>query len=205
MDAMSDPKRYGENWIEGFSGSAVPSIVNAIAKMTDDKRREVSTPWEAMKYRTPYLSMSLLPKRDIWGREILHDGGWAQRGFSPVMVGEETKDAVDREMVRLYKQSKFAPGLPQRKIAGEKLTPAQYDLYLNLSGQVSYGLVERVIKSDEYKAADDEAKADTIKRMIERGRKIGRKGMTMRGTQDYDALVEQLRQEGLISKRVQTE
>ncbi len=166
LDAVSDPRRYGENWIEGFSGSVVPSVVNTATKMTDDTVYDVHGPVEAIEARIPYLSKDLSPKRDLWGREIKDKGNALERGFSPVSISEESKDPVDREVQRLG----LTLGIPSRKIKDIILTPIQYDMYVQLAGQEAYDKVSKFLNDDGngnwYWKRNDENRVKFIRNVI---------------------------------------
>lgn len=173
MDAISDPKRYGANWVERFGSSAVPSAVNTLRQATDPNLRQVEGIPDALLNRMPYLSQTLAVRRDIWGREVKVDGSWVQRSMSPFPVGIQTNDPVDLELARLLKTTGEALGYPSRKIKGIKLTPIEYDLFLKRSGERSYEMVRKVVERGIN--GDDQIKIKVIKRVISRVRAAERK------------------------------
>jgi len=170
IDAMSDPKRYGEQFMNNFAGSLVPSIVNTGAQATDPLLRQTEGPLDAMQVRIPYLSQDLAPKRDLWGRPIERQGNAIERTLSPFPFSKETIDNVDKEMRRLD----ISIGVPKNTITiGKKtvkLSPIEYDLYSKRAGERAHEKVEKIITL----GINDEAKRNLIKKTIKHVRKIER-------------------------------
>jgi len=162
VDAMSDPKRYGASFIENMAGSVVPSMVNSVAQMTDETQRLVEGPGAAILSRLPYLSRTLFPSRDIWGREKSKIGSAAERGFSPAPVTEESKDPVVKEVARLG----LSLGMPAKKIRNVELSPAQYDIFVRRAGELAYATVNQIVAIP----MNDEVKKDVIRKLVERSR-----------------------------------
>ena len=175
INAIQDPERYGENLIQSFAGSLVPNIVATTVKATDETLRQPRTVLEAMKTRIPYLDRGVLPRQDIWGRDIQKFGkgiiGKVSRGMSPVVISEASKDPVDIEMVRLLQSVDLAISLPQEKIQGIKLPPELYREYVQKSGELAYKLISGAIATPEYqKLQDDEIKYKVIRNTIDKAR-----------------------------------
>ena len=175
INAIQDPERYGENLIQSFAGSLVPNIVATTVKATDETLRQPRTVLEAMKTRIPYLDRGVLPRQDIWGRDIQKFGkgiiGKVYRGMSPVVISEASKDPVDIEMVRLLQSVDLAISLPQEKIQGIKLPPELYREYVQKSGELAYKLISGAIATPEYqKLQDDEIKYKVIRNTIDKAR-----------------------------------
>lgn len=105
LDAISEPERYGDQYIEQLAGSVIPSGVAAIARATDPYMREVKTPLQAIKARIPYLSQDLPERIGAFGKPVERPGSTLQRLLSPVTVTTE-----DQEL-----QAKVDQILAQRK------------------------------------------------------------------------------------------
>lgn len=95
LDAVSDPGRYGGNWLEKTAGSVVPAAVGKAASGYDPYIRDVQTPWDAIQARIPGYSTKLpyKPGVNIHGYELpaQRAGSSIQRMFSPVEVSEEVE------------------------------------------------------------------------------------------------------------------
>ena len=99
LDAASDPERYGGNYIEQLSGSVIPSGVAAMARSVDPYVRDVKTPLEAMKARTPFLSKDLPYKEGAYRQPIENTGGMLNL-VSPIRISQESdfKDLAEKDL-----------------------------------------------------------------------------------------------------------
>jgi hypothetical protein len=138
FEAMGDPQRRAEGFVQRFAGSLVPAGVAEVARQVDPYNREVYSMLDAMKRRTPGLSEELPPRRDIWGRPIEFKSGigWAYDVFSPIYSKKIKPEPIDTEMLRLE-----APvGTPSRKVVFDGISvdleryPSVYSRYLELAG-----------------------------------------------------------------------
>jgi hypothetical protein len=102
MDAISDPERYGSDWIEKTAGSIVPSVIAAGARSIDPYIKDVTNPIEAMQQRIPFLSKEVAPKVDEFGLPLERPGSPISRFLSPVLGSEERpgfKEYSEAEMI----------------------------------------------------------------------------------------------------------
>jgi hypothetical protein len=166
MDAISDPQRYGEQWINQFVGSAVPTIVAQYTQTQDEALRKAETPVEKIKSRIPGMAETLLPRRDIWGNKIAKEGTFVEKFVSPMAVSTVKTDFIDNEIVRL----KLSIGMPAKKISGVELTPEEYDEYSEKAGKRARQLVERTMKTPSYHIQRDEIKKLRIENAIKTAR-----------------------------------
>lgn len=111
VEALSDPGRYGEGFLQRFSGSFVPAGVAAIERAADPVTSQVFNFSDAVKSRIPGMSGSVIPKRNIWGDEIKAfypnekslAGATAERLlslFNPVYYSAEKDAPVDSWMLK---------------------------------------------------------------------------------------------------------
>lgn len=138
FEAMGDPKRKAEGFVQRFAGSLIPTGVAEVTRAIDPYALETYTMLDAIKRRTPGFSKDLPVRRDIWGRPIeLRSGlGWAYDAFSPIYSKQEKAEPIDTEMLRLE-----APvSIPSRKVVFDGITvdleryPGVYSRYLQLAG-----------------------------------------------------------------------
>lgn len=169
LDAISDPQRYGESFVGNYAGSLIPTGVATIGRAMDEKMRQTEGPIDVIQSRIPGMSETLLPKRDIWGREVEKSGTAATRALSPIPVSDVRPDKVDAEMVRLG----LSPAMPGKKVRNVELTPKEYDKFTQVSGEKARQLVEGYMNRPDYPMIRDEIKKIVIDRMIEAGRRYG--------------------------------
>ncbi|MBE2191865.1 MAG: hypothetical protein IAE63_06770 [Alphaproteobacteria bacterium] len=109
-EALSDPKRYGEQFLSRFAGSFVPAGSAAIERAIDPAQEQVFNMMDSMRSRIPGLSEFVPPRRNIWGEEIkyFHPSedliqGTAERAFSllnPVHYSQDTGSKVDQWLLK---------------------------------------------------------------------------------------------------------
>lgn len=109
-EALSDPGRYGEGFINRFAGSFVPAGVAAVEKAIDPATSEVFNLRDQIKSRIPGLSADVPSRRNIWGEEIKAfypnekalAGATAERLmslFNPVYYSAAKDAPIDRWML----------------------------------------------------------------------------------------------------------
>lgn len=138
FEAISDPKRYTESFVQRLVGSTVPAIVGEAARTADPYAREVFDMLDAIKRRTPGLSDELPLRRDLWGRPVSYQSGlgWAYDVFSPIYTKPAKAEPIDEEMLRLGK----AVSMPSKKATFQGVNidlnayPGAYSRYVELAG-----------------------------------------------------------------------
>lgn len=104
-EALSDPKRYGQSFVNRLAGSVVPAGVAGIERAIDPGTAQVYSIRDAILSRIPGASAAAAPRLNVWGEEIKMfypsedniAAASAQRVmslFNPVYVSREKKDAV---------------------------------------------------------------------------------------------------------------
>jgi uncharacterized protein YoxC len=166
FDAISDPVRYGDNFVNNFAGSLIPSVVASVARSSDPYFRQTDSILETLKSRIPTVSEKLLPKRDVWGNPVERKGGFTIQMLSPSDVSTDNPDFINKELVRLG----VAPSMPAKKIREVELTPIEYDVYTEFAGKEARRGVERYIESDAYATRRDEINKLAIENIIARKR-----------------------------------
>lgn len=168
FEVLTDPERYGKNYVERMVGSlSVPAIVAHAAQATDPYLREVSGLLDSIKNRVPGLSDDLQARRNVWGDEIKRGSGAgtgpigsAYNFASPVYTTKETSSPLLKEAARLRARL----SMPQRslKIDGEtvKLTAEQYSYYVQLSGKSAKAELEEFIQTDDWQSMNDDERRE---------------------------------------------
>lgn len=170
-DALSDPERYGTDWVNNFVRSLVPNVLGTITDSSDPLLRDAKDIINTVKSRIPGLSKTNLPRRDIYGKPIEKTGTWLTRLISPVKVSDVAGTDVDRELVRL----KIGISLPDNKIKDRELTKTEYDELLQITGRRVETVLGNLIKSAAYKSTpDDQRREDMIDYAVRKARELGR-------------------------------
>ncbi len=141
IEAVQDPDRHGERWLQDFASSFVPfsSALRQTARATDPYMREAHTVLQQIQDNTPFLSESLYPMRDIWGQPIPNGGALGGAGISAIYESQEVHDPVD---IGLRAIGAF-PAEPGHTIYGVRLNDAEYDYYSMMSGILAKEQLDR--------------------------------------------------------------
>lgn len=175
MDALlDDDSKKVERMISGFIvGMIVPNIVQQTAKVIDPAYRQPESVGEGIKSRLPVVSKSVLPKRDVFGRIIESETGAGR--LVAVTTSKRKYDPVDVELERLGVQLSM-PGKTQAKV---KLSPQEYDKFVEIVGKNLYLGLKSLIGRPDYKGLDDELKRKVIRRVQDNVRDVQRKLLLM--------------------------
>jgi hypothetical protein len=167
LDALNDPERYSGNFIKRLIGSAtVPTGSAQLARTIDPTMREAPDIASYMQSRMPGLTDELLPRRDVWGRPIVSEGGVGPDILSPIWTSTDQKDPITQEALRVN----AVISKPQK---GD-LSPEQYDRLQEVAGSVGRRWIGQLIASPEYQALDTEDQAKEIRDVMERARKAAK-------------------------------
>lgn len=158
IQAINDPDRYGERYLQNLAATLIPTGIAQIAKTIDPVVHETTTVLDKLKSRIPYVSESLLPKRNIWGEKITLEGGMGPDIISPIYTSKIKNDKVSSELVRL----EIAPGMPGKKISRIQLTPDQYDEYAKNAGELIKKYLDELMALDTWEQFPDVIKTEMI-------------------------------------------
>lgn len=165
--ALHEPDRYAGNLLERLVGSfLVPTGVAQLTRTIDPVQREVGSVGEALRNRVPGMSDDLVPRRDIWGREIVNKGGLGPDIVSPVWTSQALDDPVNRELMQLG----YAPGYPSKKVGGRELSPEEYDRYQAAAGQSAHTEMGNLVASQAWRSMDDAAKVKAAQKVVREAR-----------------------------------
>ena len=121
LNAVNDPARYAESFVENTLGSLVPTVVADIARATDPKERTREGVVDVIKSRIPSLRESLDPRQDVFGQDIKRIGNFLEVMADPTRPSPAKGDVVVRELRDLMD-------------AGESVTPTAVKDKLNFQG-----------------------------------------------------------------------
>lgn len=167
LEALKDPERYSGNFIKRLVGSAtVPTGSAQIARVIDPTMRETPDIASYMASRMPGQSDSLLPKRDVWGRPIVNEGGVGPDILSPIWTSTDRNDPITQEALRV--------GAKVSKPDKGDMTPEQYDRLQPVVGDLARRWIGELITSPEYQEMDRDSQADEIGDLMSKARKAAK-------------------------------
>jgi len=125
LEAVTDPDRYGDQFVKGFASSFVPmsALSGTIRRETDPLMREAWSVTDAIKNKLPGYSDELPPKVNIFGEDMKFTGGMGPDWVSPIRTSDATSDIAASEIARLNVDLREPP----KRIGGGNGTPA-FDL-----------------------------------------------------------------------------
>jgi len=118
LGMITHADRYMGSWAEGLTRSMVPAsgLMGQTARALDPTRREVSSPFEAMKSQSPMLRSTLPPVRTATGEISEFGDAPGPNIASPFYKTEISKDPVAREIGELADTVGFSLGQPKKTI-----------------------------------------------------------------------------------------
>lgn len=170
----------------GLPQSMVPSLSNAIAKSTDTTVRnpyDATDPLQSQKNqiiaKIPGLSKELPAAYDTWGNEKQRDNAAFEQFLDPAAFTNQTASSRDKEIQRLYEATGdigvYPPSIKNgTDVDGLKLDNQQTSTYQRTAGQLNRQIVDEVMRSDEYRKADDATRVKMLKSAYEIGREAGK-------------------------------
>jgi len=185
-----------------YVSSYVPSLLGAIARTVDDKRRAsyvksgegtgitgtVRYALEQAENKIPGLSQTNIPVRDVFGNA--ETSGLAERILEnfilPGYISNYKNDPVLNEMDRLYNANvtdseDMVPKDPAKSIKYNneqyRLSAEEWDLYKTKRGQTAYDLLSRMINTSDYKNADEATQAQMIKQCWDYADNVGKQAV----------------------------
>ncbi|WP_158298508.1 MULTISPECIES: thermonuclease family protein [unclassified Sphingobium] len=159
IEAINDPARYADNWLERLAGSmAVPAGVAQVARTVDPTIREAEGILDAVRARGPWASQALPARRDIWGKPIILEGGLGPDLISPSRVSTQKHDPVTAGLLA----DNIHISKPNRTVGGERLSAEKWDRFQQLRGEELHRRVAELLASSEWKALDKDGKQDMV-------------------------------------------
>lgn len=188
MLAMQEPDRYAESFVVSLTNPVVPAIVNQIARLEDDVKREIRDPelanWvvNSLKSRIPGLRKDLPAQVNLVGQE--QDLGTV----GGVVTGFNVENA-DREAVnKLFDNPYLKITRTTRSVGGLELTGEQYAEMENRIGDLTSQLLQPYANNPGFDALPRPLQAKEIKRVVTEVRKQERLATLGRLIQDPQQL-----------------
>lgn len=159
LDAIDDPKRYGETFVESLATSFVPfsSALRQLTRQKGDILRDPDGIYQALESLVPGLNDNVPAMRDVWGRPIKVQSG-ALNIFQPSTSKELT---LEDELLRLD----IPVGDLSREVFGVKLGNENYSEYKKYRQSLREQLVA-IVNTPLYINMPDTDKAKAIENYI---------------------------------------
>lgn len=172
-NAIQDPQRNLQSFVNSQAGSVIPSIVNDIGNATDNMQRQANSPIDAMKARIPFVRQGLNPKQDSFGNDLRQaPGNGVEVAFNGTKPSKDTNTPVTREVNRLKDTGKENFVIPTTdktiNVGGEtvKLNGNQQYAWNKLVGNKIQDTWGQLIKSPDYQALSDDDKANALRKSM---------------------------------------
>jgi hypothetical protein len=178
IQAVEDPGRYGERYIQNFAASFVPYSVG-LAQMdraSDPFTRQARNVVDAIKQKIPGMSETLFPKRDVWGMEIPNHDALVAAGVTAIYEQRMSQDPVNIALAQMG--IGIAP--VDRTIRNVKLTDQQYDDFARVAGRLLKMRLDAIVRSPDWQQWPVGVKADWVKLQTEHSREAARGWMFMK-------------------------
>lgn len=179
-----------EESIKSYIGQYFPTLGGQLAKTIDPTIRSTSVSKDSRftlleqiirtnAAKIPGVSYLLEPATDVWGNEKKRSDSVLERAFenfiAPYSKKEDITTEIDKELKSIYSSTGEDKVLPNAIInkyityKGEKYeTNAEsYTQYKKTYGQTAYDTSKELFKTDTYKNADDNEKADMIDKVYD--------------------------------------
>lgn len=190
-EAISQPDRFMEKFVQTKVGALVPSAVGGLAPLfNNEELAEVRSIGDAILAKIPGAN-AVESKRNILGEKITRNSPSVVDYLVPTAISKDKNDQVINELSRL--QHGFRN--PSTRLNGLELLDysmpngqTAYDRYMELTGQVKLAgkslrqSLEKLIKSNQYQklpddrlySVDDSPRISEIKKVINKYRQQAR-------------------------------
>lgn len=178
IQAIEDPTRYGQQYIENTLASFVPFSVGMaqMARAADPYTRQTRSIMDAIKAKVPSLSETLYPKRDIWGEPMPNLPSLGGRALSAFYEQKVSHDPVNMAMIQLG----ISPTQIERKIRNIDLTDEQHDDFARIAGRMTKQRLDAIVKSPDYQSWPNNIRSTVITEVIRQSREAARGVMFMK-------------------------
>ncbi len=169
MNAIRDPDRYGAQFVEQTVSSMVPfsGTLRQVAQLADTTIRSPQNLGEQVMAGTPGLSQNVAPKVNTMGEvQQRETPAWLPYQFSTEKNDPITMGLVDKDVT---------PGYAGKTVGGIKLSDAEHQEYMQLTGELIKKNLGKTINGSGYKSAGNDRQKELLESAIERGRAEAKK------------------------------
>lgn len=212
VEALDDPDRYGDKYLQKLLGTVVPTGVAQIERTLSPELKQVNDYIDAVKARIPGWSEEMPRRRNIWGEPITLGGGLGPDIVSPIYTSKAKESPIDKDLL----DNRIPISMPRRVQTFEKmpveLTPEQYEKFLvtmNKTPLQSTGkplkdsLNDLVTKDSYYKSTKDKDHKEMMIKAQIREATIIAKDIMLRGDPGLRRVVTALQEQKMSSQDLQ--
>lgn len=132
IEAITEPDRYGQRFLNNYAGSLIPSGIGTLARSLDPESKMITNKLDALKARIPGISKDVPRRRNIWGESISLSvpttegmmgevGSFMNIAINPIYMSKERDSPADQFML----ESGFPISMPAKRMT---LDGVQVDL-----------------------------------------------------------------------------
>lgn len=170
LQALHDPERYGNAFVNSFAGLIVPSFIAAPARSLDPNMRVVTNFGEAVQNRLPNLGQDFA-RENLPAQTMLFGGerpnpSYGAAAFTGIQTSSAEQNALQQEASRI----KFDYNPVSKKLKGVDLTGEEQSQYQKLSGEYADKILPKIINSAGYQAAKDPMKKFILEQGMQQAR-----------------------------------
>jgi|TARA_R100000084_G_scaffold52386_2_gene21866 hypothetical protein len=173
IQVITDPARYGDRFVQRFTGSFVPTIFAHASQFDDPVLRDARNVTDNFLSRVPLLGYrkELPARRDIFGDIRTADQGLGIGTFSPIRLSAMKNDPVYNELYDLG----MYPSMPTRKLRNIELQPKEYEELLSLQKKLkTKERMKRIINTPGYKNLPEFRKKELLDNILKKSQKTAR-------------------------------
>jgi len=172
IQAVEEPERYGERYIQNFATSFIPasSFLTQENKAIDPYTRQARTVVDAIRAKIPWISQELAPRRDIWGEPIPNPDALIGKGLTAIYESRMSQDPVN---IALSKLDAGIAAVP-KSIRNVQLTDQEYDDFQKYAGRLLKTRLNAIVISPYWKQLDPQMQRRTVQEFIKQSREVAR-------------------------------
>lgn len=172
INAINDPQRYSEQFLEQTAGSVIPNAIRTVARATDPTQRQVEGAGAAIQAGIPGLRQGLPAKTDTFGNELEAPTDPVSGLSNPLRPSAEiaTAGTVTTELRRLQDAGL---GINPNNITGKalgdsvSLDDSQIDAITRYTGPRVEEALQGVIEDPRYQKLTPQQQQDVLKKANE--------------------------------------
>ena len=146
LGAVQDPGKAESAFEKQAAGALTPQIAYRITGVMDPTLRDPQNLTQAFQKRIPGQSENVPPIRDIWGQPVMDMGNPISKMVNPFRMSELEKDPATNAVF----ESRARIISPSESIGKIPMTLDEYEMFVEMKGKVSHGVISDYVNSKLY-------------------------------------------------------
>lgn len=192
-EAIADPERYGEDYVNKTLGTVIPAGLAQYARAQDPYIREAETLLDTIKSRVPGYRETLNIRRDVTGQPLMNEGGFWKNFLSPIYTQAAKDDPVIAEMLRLG----VHPGRIAKDMSGVELTPQEWDSWGSIRGEMVTQFMNATVASPVFGELSDPMRKKLLEDNVNKATDIARSALKAK----YPDLLARIAQKKIVDSQ----